>query len=212
MEEFFSKPYFEKWLEKAGPEIQDWFAKETDFLEASIEPNSTVLDVGCGFGRHMAVLAVNCRAVYGIDNEYSMVRKAKDYLKVFKNTKVLAEDAANTSFDDNLFDYVICMNNTFGNFLDKKEAILNQMKRVCKKGGKIIISVYSEAALKNRIEDYKEAGLHIVKTEGGTIYTEEGLVSEQFSVESLRDIFRKTGLFAEIKKMTPISYLCIIRN
>jgi ubiquinone/menaquinone biosynthesis C-methylase UbiE len=84
-------------------------------------------------------------------------------------------------FNDNTFDYVICLGNTFGNFGKDKYKILKEMKRVAKKNGKIIISVYSEKALPERIEGYKKVVKIKKITKEGTVYTKDGLISEQFS-------------------------------
>ena len=56
-------------------------------------------------------------------------------------------------FSDDIFDYVICMTNTFGNLGDIKLDVLKEMKRVCKKNGKIFIGVYSEKAFDVRKVD-----------------------------------------------------------
>jgi 2-polyprenyl-6-hydroxyphenyl methylase/3-demethylubiquinone-9 3-methyltransferase len=210
MKDFFSKPYFKIWLKQASPEIKEWFQKEIEYLKKNIRPNSKILDVGCGFGRHIKILAPFSKEVVGIDNNKNILRKAKQELSKFKNVKLFLLNADKLSFDDNLFDYVICMTNTFGNFPKIKLDALKEMKRVCKKDGKIIISVYSESKklLEIRKKDYKKIGLHITKIKNGIIFTEEGLISEQFSKLQLKKLFNSVNLKAEIIKLTPISYLC----
>lgn len=208
MNKFFSKPFFEKWIKDAAPEIKDWFQKEIEYLQNNIKPNSKILDVGCGFGRHIQILAGFSKEIIGIDNDENMIRKAEQNLSNFDNVKFLLQEADKLSFDDNSFDYVICMTNTFGNFPDIKLGVLKEMKRVCKEGGKIIISVYSERSLEIRKKDYEKVGLHITKLENGTIYTEEGLVSEQFTKPQLKDLFNLLNLEVKVIELNPISYLC----
>ena len=132
IDKFFSKPYFEIWLKQAHPKIKDWFQKEIEYLKKNIKPNSKILDVGCGFGRHIEILAGFSKEVVGIDNNSDMIRKAKDRLSNFKNVKLFLQDAQNLDFEDDYFDYIICLTNTFGNFPDIKEKVLKEMKRVCK--------------------------------------------------------------------------------
>jgi len=67
MNKFFSKPSFEEWLKEAPLEIKDWFQKEIEYLQNNIRPNSKILDVGCGFGRHIKILAPFSKEVIGID-------------------------------------------------------------------------------------------------------------------------------------------------
>lgn len=209
MGNFFSKPYYDKWVEKAPSEIQNWFKKENEFLKKNIEKNSVILDVGCGFGRHLKVLAKFCKKVIGIDNNETMVEKAKRNLKEFTNAKVYLKDAEKIPFENEFFDYVICMTNTFGTFLNKRRKILKEMKRVLKNDGRIIISVYSEKATDARIKGYKKVGLHIQKIENGRFYFKEGHITEQFSKEQLNKTFNSIKLRARITELTPISYICV---
>jgi len=100
------------------------------------------------------------------------------------------------------------MTNTFGNFLDKKQAILTEMKKICKRNGKIIISVYSEKSLSIRKKDYEKVSLNIAQIKNNIIYTKEGLISEQFTRSQLENLFNLSGLKANITELTPISYFC----
>ncbi len=209
MDKFFSKPYFEIWLKQASPEIKKWFQEEIDYLKRDIKPDSKILDVGCGFGRHIKVLAPFSEEVVGVDNNGDMLNKAKQNLSNFKNIKLFIQDAQKLEFDDASFDYIICMTNTFGTFLNKKQKILREMKKVLKQNGKIIISVYSEKATNVRIKNYEKVGLHIEKMKDGKIYLKEGHITEQFSNRQLVRLFESVGLKVNIIELTPISYLCI---
>jgi len=204
---FFSKPFFEIWLEQATPEIKDWFQREIVYLKKNIKPNSKILDVGCGFGRHIKILAEFSKEVVGIDNNKDMIQKAKQNLSGLNNVRLLLRDAQKLEFEDNYFDYVICMDNTFGQISDKLKT-LKEMKRVTKEEGEVMISVCSEKALQYRIEDCKKLGLTITKIEAGKIYTKEGLISEQFTKQQLKNLFDYVGLKVKIIELNPISYLC----
>lgn len=195
------------------PLISDWLEKESIYLKNNIKRNSTILDVGCGWGRDIKMIAKTAKKVVGIDNDPRMIREAKRNLSKFKNIKLFLEDVKKMHFKDNSFDYVICLGNTFGNLGKGKYKALEEMKRVVKKKGKIIISVYSEKALPIRIEGYIKAGLKIKKiTRDGTVYTENGLVFEQFSKEKLRKIFKKAKLKVKVFELSPISYICEVKK
>ncbi len=133
MDEFFSKSFFDKWTENPTPAIKQLFDSENQFLIDSVEKNSTVLDVGCGHGRHIKLIADKCQKIDGIDNNPTMIEKAKNNLKNIPNAKVFLEDSQNIHFGNGYFDVVICMTNTFGTFLDKKPKILQEMKTSPKK-------------------------------------------------------------------------------
>ena len=205
---FFSKSFFETWFEQSSSELKDWFQKEIKYLKNNIKPNSKILDIGCGFGRHIKVLADFSKEVVGIDDNEDMLQKAKRKLSNFKNVRLFLQNAKKLSFDNNFFDYVICMTNTFGNFSDGKENALKEMKRVCKEDGKIIICVYSDKALKVRKKSYEKLGLHITKINNGMIYTKEGLISEQFTKPKLEKLFEKLKLKSKILELNSISFLC----
>lgn len=99
------------------------------------------LKIGCGFGRHIKILAPFSKEVVGIDKETVMIEKAKNNLSNFKNVRLFVMNAEELGLRSSYFDYVICMTNTFGNFGNSKLRILEEMRRVCKDNGKIILSV-----------------------------------------------------------------------
>lgn len=204
---------FHKWwkqtIKNPSPIYKDWIKKEGIWLRGNIKKNSRVLDVGCGFGKDIKLLAGIAKDISGIDYNREAVKEARKNLPKFRNINVFLEDARNMHFENNTFDYVICMGNTFGNFGRDKLKILKEMKRVAKPRGKIIVSVYSEKALSTRIENYKKTKVKIKKVgRDGTVVTAEGLISEQFAKLQLKKLFNTVDLKVKITELTPISYLC----
>jgi len=205
---FVVSPYLKKWLKRGTPLLQDWLKKENNYLKKCIKGNPVILDVGCGFGRNIKELINNDRKLVGIDYDKSVLKVAKKELALYKNVILFLEKAEKLHFKNNTFDYIICMGNTFGDMTSTKTKVLNEMKRVAKKGGKIIISVFSEDALKERVENLKRAGFKIIKIKNSDIFTKEGLITEQFSKENLKNIFKKAKLSVKITELNPISYIC----
>ena len=83
----------------------------------------------------------------------------------------------------------ICIG-TFANFGKTKIKILKEMKRVCKSGKKILISVYSDEALDERLKLYRtiRADIKEIKNDGTITFDEKDVVdviSEQFSKKQL---------------------------
>jgi len=201
--------WWKAFLKIAPPPISDWVEKETQWLENNIK-GSTVLDVGCGWGDGLKTIARNINKGVGIDSDKKAIKEARENLHSFKNVKLFLRNAKELNFKNNIFDYILCFGNTFGNLGKDKFIALKEMKKVMKNKGKIIISVYSERALPIRIKTYQKVDVSIGRiTEDGTVYVQEGMISEQFSKNKLKKIFRKAGLNVEIKKLNPISYICI---
>lgn len=208
-------PVYEGWmkfLSKPSALISDWIKQEKVYLKKNIKKNSIVLDVGCGFGGDIKAIVDLAKKIVGVDWDALAIETAEKNLSRFKNIQLFKEDAAKLHFKDNSFDHTICMGNTLGNCGNKKIKILKEMKRVTKKNGEIIISVYSESALPVRIENYKSAGLKIKKvSKDGTVLMENKVVSEQFSKNKLKDIFEKAGLSSDIAELGSIYYVCKLK-
>lgn len=190
--------------------ISDWVESETRWLKKNINKNSTVLDIGCAWGDDLKSIAKIIKSGIGIDNNLKVIKEAKKNLFRFKNINFFWENAKKLSFKDKIFDYVFCLGNTFGNLNKDKHRALKEMKRVLKNNGKIIISVYSEKALPIRIKSYKKVRWPIINTtKKGTVYVKGGIISEQFSKEKLKKIFKKARLKLKISELNPISYICV---
>lgn len=91
-----------------------------------------LLDIGCGTGRYAELLP---GIYYGIDTN-------KDYINYAKRKyrgNFFVMDATNLKFPDNKFDFIFNVG-IFHHMSDEKvKVVLNEMKRVCKKGGKIFV-------------------------------------------------------------------------
>ena len=200
--------YWQNYIKNSDPLIKDWLKKENNYLKKNIKKNAIVLDVGCGFGRNIRAITAIAKKIVAIDNNKPLCEKIIKKLSEFRNVDFFCKNAKKIHFGDNTFDYVICMGNTFGDFGKDKLKILKEMKRVTKKGGKILVSVYSEKALNIRLKEYNRIGIKIKKISKGIIYTDNHLILEQFDKEKIESIFNSAKLNVKIIKLNPISYIC----
>lgn len=112
-------------------------------LEFCAGATGRILEIGCGEGLLLAQLAKQNPAaeLYGVDNDAGRLRRAEERGAAagLKPARLSLQAAPGLTFQDGQFDAVICVN-VFFNMpsLAPVAETLAQMKRVCRKGGKII--------------------------------------------------------------------------
>ena len=214
MTELKNIDFWKSVLEDSPESYKKWFSEEKKLLQETITKDSLVLDIGCGNGRSINDFINITTNIVGIDHDDIAVTDAKKNFKDYPNVKILKADARKLPFENDAFDFVICMG-TFANFGDYRKQALLEMKRVLKKDGKIIISSYSEDAFEERMTLYKKEKAPIKEIKGTTVYFDEEVgdnMSEQFSKEQLQKIFAEVGLdIADIKK-AGIGYICKLKK
>lgn len=135
--------------------IQQFLDGEIKFINRRIKKNNRTLEVGCGYGRLLKILAKRANNVTGIDFSKKMIAEAKKNLKGEDNIKVYEMDATKLEFGNKAFDCVVCLDNSLGNMPKTEGNAVKEMARVCKAGGQIVVSVFSENAKKSQLERYK---------------------------------------------------------
>ena len=120
-----------------------------DFNRININPGGTMLDLGCGEGRHIFGVMekfpdLKC---IGLDPHIESLDKAFEGLKFLEsisNTKTnfLSGSAYSLPFSDNSFDLVVC-SEVLEHLHDYKDAI-KEINRVLKPGGQFLASVPAE--------------------------------------------------------------------
>ncbi len=200
-------------LQSLPQSYKTWFEEERKYLEKHITKDANVLEVGSGDGRSISDLVSITKNVTGIDHDPDAIQNAKERFSEYPTFKFIEADGENLPFDSGTFDFVICCG-SFMNFGTKKIPILQEMKRVLKNNGKIIISTFSEKSLLERLNVYKNLNAPIKEiTEKGTVIFDENLganISEQFTKEELIDIFKQVNLNIEDITEVNIAYLCLL--
>lgn len=102
-----------------------------------IRKDDNILEVGVGTGLSLPFYPRYCRIV-GIDLSAKMLKEAEKKIKESKlsNVRIHKMDATNMEFEDNAFDAVMAA--YFISTVPDPVKAVNEIKRVCKKGGKII--------------------------------------------------------------------------
>ena len=118
-----------------------------NFDKLNINAGDTVLDIGCGEGRHSISLYVD-REVNAIGMDLSMedMKTAKNRIKDFSITETNtsscvfgAGDIKSLPFEDNLYDAVIC--SEVLEHLESLDDAVSEIVRVLKPGGVLAVSV-----------------------------------------------------------------------
>ncbi|MEK7587142.1 MAG: class I SAM-dependent methyltransferase [Patescibacteria group bacterium] len=206
--------YWKEILEHPTSPFKVLFQKENEYLCKHIQTNSKVLDIGCGNGRNILSLLNITNNITGIDNDTKAIEDAKKNLKQYPAINLLTGTAFNLPFPEKTFDYAILMM-TLVNLADDKQKTLEEMKRVIKENGKII-SVYSEKALKNRLEIYKQINLPIKEVSGGLVIINENVetyFSEQFTKEEFGELATKSGLIiTNYEEVRELAYIFTLKR
>jgi SAM-dependent methyltransferase len=137
----------------------------SEYVEKFKEPE--VIELGTGYAWHLANLFfvdfTNLKRVVGVDYSDKMLDRARTLLNsIFYNGQPLIdqvelknEDILSLSFEDKSFDVALLLNNTFGNIpaetfnkaREQRRKALKEIKRILRKSGYLIISVYNSDRL-----------------------------------------------------------------
>ena len=179
----------------------------------TIQPNESVLDIGCGTGQTAAFLARRylCQ-VTAVDNHPIMLMKAKKRFESIDSPILVIEgDAQNLKLKDNTFDFIIAESVISFTTISKT---LNELCRVLKSGGRLILiemtaeqplleeirqqacnlyginEILNEEEWKSRLQQAGFSQVEIIETPSGLSHTEvyESHQSENITMD-LYDIW-----------------------
>ncbi len=134
----------------------------------NLPSRASILDLGCGFGRHSIELAKRGHEVLGVDISSELLEIAEDTSrKENVDTKFVREDISKLNFV-NQFDAVIMMLNVFGLMSDRdNQKVLRRASEALKRKGKIFIDLRNpERFIKGDLYPNPD------KTDGLTVWTE----------------------------------------
>lgn len=112
--------------------------------------DTKILDIGCGTGEMLMDLMAPKREIYGIDISFNMIKLAQEKCDKSKieNCKLSFNigEIEHLAFDDKSFDLVICSGVI--EYLNDDKASLDELKRVIKPGGYLIINVTNKFSVR----------------------------------------------------------------
>jgi ubiquinone/menaquinone biosynthesis C-methylase UbiE len=182
------------------PEIRAFLQAEIDLLDDIIRPGMALIDVGCGTGRHLAILGDRLRIGVGVDYEHAYIVEAHRRVSA-RHVHVVTGDATAIPIDAT-FDFATCLTNTWGTMANKA-AVLNEMRRLAHRPQTRLLSVFAEASVPPRREWYRRFGHMVVQETAEYLVTEGGLRSEHFSEARLRTLVGECS----IRPLAGIAYV-----
>jgi len=120
-----------------APGIKDERALELLVEASGAGPDDTVLDVACGPGLVVAAFARVVRHATGIDVTPAMLARARELTAGLANVTLAQGDVTSLPWADGTFS-IVASRFAFHHFLDPL-AVLKEMKRVAKPGGKVMV-------------------------------------------------------------------------
>lgn len=99
-----------------------------------------VLECACGAGMLSVPIAKNCRELIATDYSIGMLKQTKKACKNLPNVRIRRADILHLNYKKNTFDKVVAGNVI--HLLDNPSAAINELLRVCKPGGKLILPTY----------------------------------------------------------------------
>lgn len=166
-------------------EIRAYLQEEIELLDRTLARGMSVIDIGCGTGRHLAAFRDRLRIGVGVDYEHSYIVEATRSAGTPRLYFVTA-DATRLPIRAR-FDFAMCLTNTWGTMSDKT-GVLNEMRRCVPHPWMRLLSVFAETSIPARREWYRRFGHAVVEESRDYLITDGGLRSEHFTEARLRSL------------------------
>ena len=105
-----------------------------------IKNTDRVLECACGTGAISIFIAPVCKNLFVSDYSVGMLKQARKKLKNYDNIDYRRVDITDIEAEDNSFDVVVAGNVI--HLLPDPQRAMNELTRVCKDGGRLVIPTY----------------------------------------------------------------------
>lgn len=216
--EILSADNLKRCYDIAPKRVIQYLEAEVNYVLQFIKPEDSVLELGCGYGRILPVLAGRAKSVTGIDTSPSSIELGRKALSSLFNCRLIEMDAVNLEFPDSTFDVVICIQNGISAFHVDQLRLLHESIRVTKAGGLILFSSYSDRFWKHRLEWFQLQSaegligeIDFEKSRNGRIVCKDGFTATTVKPgQFIRLISSIRGINAEIEEVDESSIFCRI--
>lgn len=172
------------------------FQHEKNIINKISNYIDSVLDVGCGSGRHIRFFKQKKIFVIGLDFSLNMIKEAKNVC----NAHYILGDARELPFKDSSIDCCVCFGNTIASVGEEKGKLLF--------GARLAINEMLRVSKKLVIVDFRE---------GGRSYEKRSLNNIQYTTRSWKlstaiNLFKRSKYKEKIKKIELIRDVVIGKN
>ena len=144
-----------------------------------IDETDSVLECACGTGAITEEIAKKAQKVLATDFAEGMLKRASKKCRKYSNVSFRQEDITDIKSADNSFDKVVAGNVI--HLLPEPEKALNELLRVVKPGGKVIIPTYI-----NMLKKSSGIAVSVIKKMGADF-------KRQFDIDSYKKFFEEEG-------------------
>jgi ubiquinone/menaquinone biosynthesis C-methylase UbiE len=199
----------------SNPFLQGYMRAELEYITNKIEnsKDKTFIDVGAGYGRVIPELSIIAKNILAVELDKQMLAELKKRAPQYQNVSVVECDAQELS--KNLKDFnidkpvVLCLQNSLGTPHGDPYKIISEMVKVAQKNGELIISLFTQEALKDYgipiynsvFELVGEPDLEKTDFINGNFISKTGYRSHWWRPEEREQIFKILGgsLVAEVE-------------
>jgi SAM-dependent methyltransferase len=196
IERGFNMSLSKAWDWNIGKNDEWWFSPcEESFYLLSRWKNcgyKSILDFGCGMGRHSIYFAKNGFNVFAFDLSKEGTDHLSDWAKRENlDIDIKIADMLDLPYPDNMFDCLFAMHVMYHTDTPGMMKIMNEIKRVVKSGGEIFVTLGSKNSDAFSNQKYPKVDENtIIKTEDGP---EKNVPHYYLDLDDIITLFGKNG-------------------
>jgi 2-polyprenyl-6-hydroxyphenyl methylase/3-demethylubiquinone-9 3-methyltransferase len=202
----------------ATARVRQYLETEVHHVVERITPGADVVELGCGYGRILPVLAEKAGTVVGIDTSIGNLTFGKPAIGHLARCHLLCMDAARLAFRDSRFDCVVCIQNGISAFHVDRHHLIREAVRVARPGGVVLFSTYADGFWEDRLAWFElqaEAGLlgeiDYERTGSGVIVCKDGFTATTVSPADFRVLTAGLDAGVDLVEVDGSSLFCEIR-
>lgn len=152
-------------------------ARTTDYVASLMDKDDKVLECACGTGMFSVKISPCVKSLTATDFSDGMLRRAKKKCSKFSNVLVESGDITALKYEDNSFDKAVAANVI--HLLDDPKKAIDELKRVVKPGGTIVIPTY----------------IHFQRSVAANVFDKAGAgFKRYFDEDNYKEFFRELGV------------------